>query len=128
MGFWHTDDLIDPKIQAFFKVQPDGVALNAMARICDFLEYTRTMDSRDDASEQPDCYTVAETGHKTKTSRKSLESGSFSRTLPDMFATSSISGGRRGERKQPGPLPNTTSQWESEAPLLRLPGRTGSPS
>jgi len=58
MGYWDADDLTDPKIQAFLKVRPDRVAFNVIARICAFLEYTRPMDSRDGASEQPDFYTV----------------------------------------------------------------------
>ena len=60
MGYWDDDDLTDPKIQAFLKVRPDGVGLNMIARICAFLEYTRPMDSRDGASEQPDWYTGAD--------------------------------------------------------------------
>jgi len=60
MGYWDADDLTDPKIQAFLKVRPDGVGFNVIARICAFLEYTRPMDSRDGASEQPDWYTGAD--------------------------------------------------------------------
>ena len=54
MGYWDDDDLTDPKIQEFLKVRPDGVGFNMIARVCAFLEYTRPMDSRDGASEQPD--------------------------------------------------------------------------
>ena len=60
MGYWDADDLTDPKIQAFLKVRPDGVGFNVIARMCAFLEYTRPMDSRDGASEQPDWYTGAD--------------------------------------------------------------------
>jgi hypothetical protein len=60
MWYWDEDDLTDPKIQAFLKVRPDGVGFNMIARICAFLEYTRPMDSRDGASEQPDWYMGAE--------------------------------------------------------------------
>ena len=60
MGYWDEDDLTDPKIQALLKVRPDGVGFNMIARICAFLEYTRPMDSRDGASEQPDWYTGAD--------------------------------------------------------------------
>jgi len=59
-GYWDADDFNDTKIQAFLKVQPDGVAFNEMARICAFLEYTRPMDCRDGASEQPNWYTGAD--------------------------------------------------------------------
>jgi len=59
MGYWDADDFNDTKLQAFLKVQLDGVAFNEMARICAFLEFTRPMDSRDGASEQPDWYTGA---------------------------------------------------------------------
>jgi len=60
MGHWDADDLIDPKIKALFKVRPDGVAFNVMARICAFLEFTRPMYSRNGASEQPDWHTGAD--------------------------------------------------------------------
>jgi len=59
MGYWDEDDLTDPKIQAFLKVRPDGVGFNMIARVCVSLEYTRPIDSRDGASEQPDWYTGA---------------------------------------------------------------------
>jgi len=55
MGCWDADDCNDTKLQAFLKV-----AFNVMARICAFLEFTRPMDSRDGASEQPDWYTGAD--------------------------------------------------------------------
>jgi len=60
MGYWDTDDCNDTKLQAFLKVQPDGVTFDEMARICAFLEFTRPMNSRDGASEQPDWYTGAD--------------------------------------------------------------------
>jgi len=57
MRYWDEDYLTDPQIQAFLKVRPDGVGCIMIARVCAFLEYTRPMDSRDGASEQPDWYT-----------------------------------------------------------------------
>jgi len=60
MGYWDADDLINPKIQAFLEVRPDGVAFNVIAWICAFLEYTRQLVSRDGASEKPDLYTGAD--------------------------------------------------------------------
>jgi len=60
MGYWDDDDSTDLKVQAFLKVRPDGVGFNLIARVCAFLEFTRPMDSRDGASEQPDWYTGAD--------------------------------------------------------------------
>jgi len=60
MGYWDDDDLTDPKVQAFLKVRPDGVGFNMIARVCAILEYTRPIDSRDGAPEQPDWYTGAD--------------------------------------------------------------------
>jgi len=60
MGYSDADVLIDPKVQAFVKVRPDGVAINVIAMICAFLEFPRPMNSRDGASEQPDWYTGAD--------------------------------------------------------------------
>ena len=59
MGYWDTDDFNNTKPEAFLKVRPDGVAFVKKARVCAFLEFTRPMDSRDCASEQPDWYTGA---------------------------------------------------------------------
>jgi len=55
IGYWDVDDFNDTKPEAFRKVRPDGVALNEKAKVCAFLEFTRPMDLRDGASEQPDC-------------------------------------------------------------------------
>jgi len=60
MGYWDADDFDDTKPEAFLKVRPDGVAFNKKARVCAFLEFTRPIDSRDCASEQPDWYTGAD--------------------------------------------------------------------
>jgi len=60
MRYLDDDKLTDLKVQAFLKVRPDGVGFNLIARLCTFLEYTRPMDSRDGASEQPDWYTGAD--------------------------------------------------------------------
>jgi len=46
--------------EAFLKVRPDGVAVKKRAKACAFLEFTRPMDSRDSASEQPDLYIGAD--------------------------------------------------------------------
>jgi len=60
MGYWDVDDFNDTKPEAFLKVRPDGVAFNEKSRVCAFLEFTRSMDSRDCASKQPDWYTGAD--------------------------------------------------------------------
>ena len=60
MGYWDADDCNDTTLQAFLKVRPDVVAFNVMARICAFLEFTRPMDSRDGASDQPNWNTGAD--------------------------------------------------------------------
>jgi len=57
-GYWDAEELNDT--EAFLKVRPDGVAFDELARMCAFLEFTRPMDSRDGASEQPDWYTGAD--------------------------------------------------------------------
>jgi len=54
MGYWDADASNDTKLEAFLKVRPDGVVFNEKAKVCVFLEFTRPMDSRDSASEQPD--------------------------------------------------------------------------
>ena len=124
MGYWDADDCNDTKLQAFLKVRPDGVAFNVMARIRAFLEFIRPMDSRDRRIVLLNNLTGTRgpigpsTGHRTKTLRRT----------PDTLATWNMFGGRRGDKERRGPQLNTTSQWESEAPLLRLPGRTCSPS
>jgi len=60
MGYWDADDFNDTKPGAVIKVRPDGVTFNEKARVCAFLEFTRPMDSRDGASEQPNWYTGAD--------------------------------------------------------------------
>ena len=60
LRYWDADDLNDAKPEAFLKVRPVGVACNVLERVCAFLEFTRPMDSRDGASEQPDWYTGAD--------------------------------------------------------------------
>jgi len=57
MVYWDVDDFNDTKLEGFLKVQPDGVAFNEKAKVCAFLEFTRPMDTRVSASEQPDWYT-----------------------------------------------------------------------
>jgi len=53
---WEADDFNDTKPEVFLNVRPDGVAFNEKAEVCAFLEFTRPMDLRDSASEQPDWY------------------------------------------------------------------------
>jgi len=59
MGYWDVDDFNATKPETFLKVRPDWFAFNEKAKVCAFLEFTRPMDSRDSASEQPDWYTGA---------------------------------------------------------------------
>jgi len=60
MRYWDEDELNDTNPEAFLKVRPDGVVFNKQVKICAFLEFTRPMDSRDVALEQPDSYTEAD--------------------------------------------------------------------
>jgi len=60
MGYWDADDFNDTQPRAFLKVRPGGVAFNEKAKVCAFREFTRPMDSRDSASEQPNWYTGAD--------------------------------------------------------------------
>jgi len=60
MGYWDADDFNETKPEVFLKVQSIGVAFNEKAKICAFLRFTRPMDSRDSASEQPNWYTGAD--------------------------------------------------------------------
>ena len=71
-------------------VRPDGFAFNEKAKVCAYLEFTRPMDSRDGASEQPDWYTGA------NWSVDWAQDKDLERT-PDMLATSTISGEHHGK-------------------------------
>jgi len=119
MGYLDADDFNDTKIQAFLKVRPDGVAFNEMARICAYLEYTRPMDSRDDASEQPDWYTGADWSLDWAQKKDIAKNTRYARHLEYIGWASRKKGATW-----------TTAQYnftvESKAPQLRLSGRTGS--
>jgi len=60
MGYCDVDDFNETKPEVFLKVRPDGVAFNKKAKVCAFLEFTRSRDSRDGTSEQPEWYTGAD--------------------------------------------------------------------
>jgi len=60
MVYWDADDFNDTKPEAFLKVRPDEVAFNEKAMICAFLKFTRPIDSRDGALEQPNWYPGAD--------------------------------------------------------------------
>ena len=72
------------------------------------------MDSRDGVSEQLDWYTGADWSLDWAQD-KDLKK------IPDTPDTSSILDGCQRDRVRPGPPLNTTSQWESVAPLSMLP-------
>ena len=81
MGYWDADDCNDTKLQAFLKVRPDGVAFNVMARICAFLEFTRPMDSRDGASDQPNWNTGSDWSLDWATDKDLEENTRYARHL-----------------------------------------------
>jgi len=116
MGYWDDDDLTDLGVQAFLKFRLDGVGFNLIARVCAFLEYTRSMDSRDGASEQPDRYTGADCTLDWAQDKDLEKDTRYTRHLEYI----------RWVSKRQGMTWTTNQQWESVAPLSRLPGRTSS--
>jgi len=60
MGYWDANDFKDTKPEAFLKVRQDGVAFIEKAKVCAFLEFTTSMDSRDSITEQPNWYMGAD--------------------------------------------------------------------